>query len=154
MRSYLYQDLKAYRERPDPAAKAALAARFDALVDQKTSYPTSIGNVLKEMRDHKADLLRVLERPEVPLHNNGTASIIRGYVKTRKSSGGTRSEAGRRSRDTFTSLKKTCRKLGVSFWAYLCDRVRGLGKIPRLAELIRERTAEASPAGLGAAVPG
>jgi transposase IS66 family protein len=150
----LYQDLKAYRARPDPAAGAGLAARFDALVEQKTDYPTTIGNALKAMRDHKADLLRVLERPDVPLHNNGTESIIRGYVKTRKISGGTRSTAGRRSRDTFASLKKTCRKLGVRFWAYLCDRVRGLGAIPRLADLIRQRAAEAPPAGPGAAVPG
>jgi Transposase IS66 family len=138
----LYQDLKAYRQQPDPAQKPALEARFDLLVGQQTDYPTSIGNALKEMRDHKADLLRVLERPEVPLHNNGTESIIRGYVKTRKISGGTRSDAGRRCRDTFASLKKTCRKLGVSFWAYLQDRLRGLGIIPRLAALIRQRAQE------------
>lgn len=149
----LYQDLKAYRQRPDPAQKKALAARFDLLVGQKTDYPTSIGNVLKEMRAHKADLLRVLERPEVPLHNNGTESIIRGYVKTRKISGSTRSAAGRRCRDTFASLKKTCRKLGVSFWSYLQDRLRGLGAIPRLAEMIRQRAAETSGAGLEKAVP-
>jgi len=101
----LYQDLKAYRARPDPAAKAGLEARFDALVEQPTDYPSSIGSALKEMRAHKADLLRVLQRPEVPLHNNGTESIIRGYVKTRTVSGGTRSTAGRRSRDTLASLK-------------------------------------------------
>jgi hypothetical protein len=149
----LYKDLKAYRTRPDATAKATLEARFDAFVGQKTDYPTSIGNVLKEMRDHKADLLRVLDRPEVPLHNNGTESIIRGYVKTRKISGSTRSEAGRRCRDTFASLKKTCRKLGVSFWAFLCDRLRDLGKIPRLGVLIHQRAAEVSSAGLGEAVP-
>jgi hypothetical protein len=138
----LYKDLKAYQARPDAAQKASLESRFDALVGQQTDYPTSIGSALKEMRAHKADLLRVLERPEVPLHNNGTESIIRGYVKTRKISGSTRSDAGRRCRDTFASLKKTCRKLGIGFWIYLCDRIRGLGQIPRLAELIRQRAAE------------
>jgi hypothetical protein len=149
----LYQQLKAYQAHPDPRDKAALEARFDALVGQKTDYPTSIGSALKEMRDHKADLLRVLECPEVPLHNNGTESIIRGYVKTRKISGSTRSAAGRRCRDTFASLKKTCRKLGVSFWDYLKDRLGGLGRIPRLAALIRERAAEGSAAGIAEAVP-
>jgi len=148
----LYQDLKAYRAQPQEAAKTALEARFDAFVGQETAYPTSIGNVLKEMGSHKADLLRVLDRPEVPLHNNGTESIIRGYVKTRKISGSTRSEAGRRCRDTFASLKKTCRKLGVSFWAYLGDRLRGLGQIARLADRIRER-AGAATVSPGAAVP-
>ena len=138
----LYQDLRAYREQPQQAQGPGLESRFDALVNQRTVYP-SINGVLKEMRDHKADLLRVLERPEVPLHNNGMESDIREYVKRRKISGGTRSDAGRRCRDTFASLKKTCRKLGVRFWAYLQDRVRGLGVIPRLAALIRQKAQEA-----------
>jgi len=149
----LYKELKAYRDKPEPAVKVVLEARFDALVDYKTNYPSSIGTVLKEMREHKADLLRVLERPEVPLHNNGTELIIRGYVKTRKISGSTRSEAGRRCRDTFASLKKTCRKLGMSFWAYLCDRVRGLGQIPRLAEVIRQKAEETAAGKALAASP-
>jgi len=113
------------------------------LVKQRTDYP-SINNVLKEMAEHQADLLRVLERPEVPLHNNGIESDIREYVKKRKISGSTRSDAGRRCRDTFASLKKTCRKLGVKFWEYLQDRLLGLGNIPRLAEMIRRRAAEAA----------
>jgi hypothetical protein len=149
----LYKDLKAYRKTPGPVAKATLEARFDALVNQKTNFPGSIGTVLKEMREHKADLLRVLERPEVPLHNNGMESDIRGYVKTRKISGSTRSEAGRRCRDTFASLKKTCRKLGVSFWAYLCDRVRGLGQVPRLVEVIRQQAQEMAACKAPAATP-
>jgi hypothetical protein len=147
----LYRELKAYREQPDAAQKPILEARFDALCAQRTGYP-SIDNVFKEMREHKADLLRVLERPEVPLHNNAEESDIREYVKKRKISGGTRSDEGRRCRDTFISLKKTCRKLGVCFWEYVQDRVRGLGKIPRLADLIRGRAKE-SQAPQGQAVP-
>jgi hypothetical protein len=139
----LYQDLKAYREQPQQTQRPVLAARFDALVEQRTGYP-SIDGVLKEMREHQADLLRVLERPEVPLHTNAVESDIREYVKRRKVSGGTRSAAGRRCRDTFASLKKTCRKLGVRFWDYLQDRVRGLGRIPCLADLIRQRAREAA----------
>jgi hypothetical protein len=137
----LYQDLKAYREHPKAAQRPALEARFDALVAQRTSYP-SINGVLKEMREHKADLLRTLERPEIPLHNNGSESDIREYAKRRKVSGGTRSDAGRRCRDTFASLKKTCRKLGVRFWTYLQDRLRGLGQVPRLADVIRDKAGQ------------
>jgi hypothetical protein len=147
----LYKELKSYREQPDAAQKPILEARFEALCEQRTGYP-SINNVLKEMRDHKADLLRVLERPEVPLHNNAEESDIREYVKKRKISGGTRSDEGRRCRDTFISLKKTCRKLGVCFWEYVQDRVRGLAKIPRLADLIRGRAKE-SQTPEGQAVP-
>jgi len=136
-----YQELKAYKQQPDAARKPVLEARFDALFEHRTNYP-SINAVFQDIREHKADLLRVLERPEVPLHNNGEESDIREYVKRRKISGGTRSDEGRRCRDTFTSLKKTCRKLGVNFWNYLLDRVRGLGQISRLPDLIRQRAAE------------
>ena len=85
---------------------------------------------------NKAELLLVLERPEIPLHNNLSENDIREYVKRRKVSGSTRSELGRRCRDTFTSLKKTCRKLGVSFWDYLLDRLSKSQEIPPLQDLI------------------
>jgi hypothetical protein len=68
---------------------------------------------LKRIHSNKTELLMVLERPDIPLHNNSAENAIRDYVKKRKISGSTRSEAGRRCRDTFTSLKKTCRKLGA-----------------------------------------
>ncbi len=54
-------------------------------------------------------------------------------------SGSTRSDNGRRCRDTFASLKKTCRKLGVSFWEYLTDRVGGKNLIPTLGKLIAQK---------------
>jgi hypothetical protein len=137
----LYQDLKGYRQQPEPSQRPALEARFDALCTQRAGFP-SIDGVLKGMRAHRASLLRVLDRPEIPLHTNLSESHLRDYVKKRKISGGTRSELGRQARDTFASLKKTCRELGVNFWAYLQDRVRDVGEIPRLAELIRRRAEE------------
>jgi uncharacterized coiled-coil protein SlyX len=148
----LYQDLKAYRHQPEPSRRRDLEARFDALCGQQTGFP-SIDGVLKGMRGHRRALLRVLERPEVPLHTNRSESHLRDYVKKRKISGGTRSELGRQARDTFASLKKTCRELGVNFWAYLQDRVRGVGQIPRLAELIRREAEESRARKAGAALP-
>jgi len=140
----LYQDLKGYRQQPERSRRKDLEARFDALCAQRTGFP-SIDGVLKGMSAHRAALLRVLEHPEVPLHTNLSEGHLRDYVKKRKISGGTRSEPGRQARDTFASLKKTCRELGVNFWAYLQDRARGMSQIPRLAELIR-RKAEETPA--------
>lgn len=148
----LYKDLQAYRAKPDPTQKTVLEACFDTLCEQKTVYP-SINNVLKEMRQHKADLLRVLQCPAVPLHNNGTESIIRVYVQKRKISGSTRSAAGRRCRDTFVSLMKTCRKLGISFWQYLQDRLRRRNQVGWLAETIRQRATAARAARNVSAVP-
>jgi len=57
----------------------------------------------------------------------------------RKISAGTRSDLGRRCRDTFLSLKTTCRKLGHRFWSYLLDRLQGVSNIPQLPDLIRKR---------------
>lgn len=147
-----YQDLKGYRWHPEPSRRPGLEARFDAVCGQRTGFP-SVDGVLKEMRAHRAALLRVLEHPEVPLHTNLSERHLRDYVKKRKVSGGTRSESGRRARDTFASLKKTCRELGVNFWAYLQDRVRGIGRIPRLAELIRRKAKETAARKAVAALP-
>ena len=62
---------------------------------------------------------------------------IRDYVKKRKISGSTRSDEGRRARDTFASLKKTCKKLKISFLNYLKDRLLGSGNIPRLGKSVQ-----------------
>ena len=149
----LYRDLKAYQQQPEPAQRPVLEARFDAMCAQRTGFP-SVDGVLQGMSEHRSDLLRVLECPEVPLHNNLSESHVRDYVKKRKISGSTRSEAGRAARDTFASLKKTCRRLGVNFWEFLQDRVRGRGELPRLAALIRQKGEETAARKAGAALPG
>ena len=147
-----YQELKVYRLEPKEAQRPILEGRFDELCANRTNFP-SVDAVLKGMNENRADLLRVLERPEVPLHNNLSEGHMRDYVKKRKISGSTRSESGRRARDTFASLKKTCRRLGVNFWEYLQDRLRGRGRIPSLAELIRRKGQEMWPS-KGSAVLG
>ena len=76
----LYKDLKVNQHDPLASHNPLLETRFDRLCDQRTRYP-NIDGVLKDMREHKADLLRVLERPEVPLHNNAAESDIRECVK-------------------------------------------------------------------------
>jgi hypothetical protein len=134
----LYRDLKAYKQAPDEQKKSELDTRFNELFTTQT-HSESLNNALQRIDANKAELLLVLERPEIPLHNNLSENAIREYVKRRKISGSTRSEAGRRCRDTFTSLKKTCRKLEVSFWQYLLDRLGRKGTIPRLSALIRQR---------------
>ncbi|MGB5617281.1 MAG: transposase [Desulfobacterales bacterium] len=133
----LYEGLKAYKQNPKSKDKKRLNDMFDDIFMQTTSSAV-LNLALKRIYNNKSELLLVLERPDIPLHNNGAENAIREYVKKRKISGGTRSDTGRTCRDTFTSLKKTCRKLGVSFWQYLKDRIEKTGFIPDLSELIRE----------------
>ena len=137
----LYADLKAYKIEPTMAHKEELQARFDSLFTQKTRFET-LNQLLKRIYRNKSELLLVLDYPDVPLHTNGSEGDIRDYVKKKKVSGGTRSDRGQRSRDTFASLKKTCRKLGISFWDYLFDRVSGANHIPLLPEIVSQRLAD------------
>jgi hypothetical protein len=134
----LYRELKAYRKAPSAEKKVALERRFDEIFTTPTCFAT-LNQALRRLYNNKAELLLVLDRPDIPLHNNTSERDIREYVKKRKISGSTRSEFGRRCRDTFSSLKKTCRKLCVSFWLFLKDRLCGTGVIPPLPELIRRR---------------
>lgn len=141
----LYADLKAYKRQPDVTRIGEFESRFTAIFTQRTAYAT-LDQTLKRLHRHKDELLLVLRRPDIPLHTNGSETDIRDFVKKRKVSGGTRSDLGRQCRDTFASLKKTCRKLGVSFWQYLIDRVSHLHVIPPLPMLIRIASARtASP---------
>lgn len=136
-----YKELKAYKANPQLSEALRLDAAFDDIFKAKTSS-ASLNNALKRIYNNKSELLLVLNHPEIPLHNNLSENGIREYVKKRKISGGTRSEAGRRSRDTFATLKKTCRKLKITFWQYLKDRLDKTNLIPRLAELIRNRSVQ------------
>ena len=72
----------------------------------------------------------------MPLNTNSSEQDVRDPVTIRKISGSTRSEDGRRCRDTFLSLKKTCQKNAISFWAYLGDRLgittHGIAHLPDL----------------------
>lgn len=139
-----YAQLKHYKREPDKTQQETLRERFEEIFTQKTSYAT-LNQALKRIHHNKAELLVVLDRPEIPLHTNGSETDIRDYVKKRKVSGGTRSDEGRRCRDTFASLKKTCRKLDISFWHYLTDRL-GIGEhcIAPLPNIITERAAIAA----------
>jgi hypothetical protein len=138
---WLYRDLKLYRADPSSRAKAGLKARFDRLFGRTTGF-ADLDAALARLKRRKAELLVALERPEVPLNTNSSEQDVRDPVTLRKISGGTRSEDGRRCRDTFLSLKKTCQKNAISFWAYLGDRLgitaHGIAHLP---DLIRQRAA-------------
>ena len=139
----LYHGLKKYKMDPRRHQKEVLSQEFDRVFTMKTSS-AALDDLINRTRENKEKLLRVLDYPHIPLHNNDSERDIREYVKRRKISGSTRSAAGRRARDTFTSLKKTCRKLKISFWQYLQDRVSGLNRIPSLAVIIEERSRRAA----------
>lgn len=135
---WLYSDLKPYKLDPTPKRARALRTRFDRIFTKKTGF-ILLDRQLRRLHRQKPDLLRVLDRPEIPLHTNGSENDIRSWVTKRAISGGTVSEAGKAARDTMLGLLKTCRKLDVSFYQFLGDRfgVQGAPSVPSLPDLVR-----------------
>ena len=137
----LYQDLKSYKEVSSLAQKrrkAKMEKRFDELCQPVENF-AALNSFFEDLIKKKKEMLRVLEFPSTSLHNNATEKEIREYAKRRKISGSTRSDKGQKSRDVFTSLKKTCTKLGVNFWDYLMDRIKGENKIPPLVDILKSK---------------
>ena len=135
---WFYADLKAYKRNPDPKRARMMRARFDRIFTRKTGY-IMLDRQLARLHRNKHELLRVLDRPEIPLHTNGSENDIRTVVTKRKISGGTVSEPGKIARDTMLGLMKTCAKLGVSYYRFLGDRfaVTGAASVPSLPRLVK-----------------
>lgn len=140
-----YRELRAYQEEPTPEEAQRLSAEFDRVFGERTGYELLDERIAKT-QGKKRELLAVLEHPEVPLHNNAAELAARRRVRKRDVSFGPRSEAGRRAWDTLQTLAETARKLGISFYHWLGDRVSEAHAMPSLAEEIDARAASLNPA--------
>jgi hypothetical protein len=136
-----YASLKAYQCKPTKRRSNALRARFDRIFLHRTGFAT-LDRLLARLQANKAELLMVLDRPEIPLHTNGSENDIRCHITRRKISAGTRSDVGRDCRDAFLSLAKTCDKLGIAVWDYLGSRLKVAGHVltEPLDHYVRART--------------
>jgi hypothetical protein len=133
---WLYRRLKDYKLAPSPEQASLLRSQFDRIFKRRTGYAT-LDRLLKRLLGRKEELLRVLERPEIPLNTNASENDIRAFVTKRKISGGTVSEKGRQARDVMLGLAKTCKKLKIPFFDYLGSRLGIPGTaIPHLATLV------------------
>ena len=133
-----YDQLLAYREHPTPADQARLESEFDELFATVTGYE-ALDERIAKTQAKKRWLLMVLEHPEIPLHNNPAELGARKWVRKRKTSSGTRTEDGTKARDTFMTLVATAKKLDVSFYEYIYDRVSRAYTMPSLADLITKQ---------------
>ncbi len=131
-----YRQLKAFKLAPNAERAAELSTRFDRIFKRRTGYAT-LDRLLKRLLANKPELLRVLERPQIPLNANASENDIRIVVTKRKISGGTVSEKGRTARDVMLGLAKTCAKLKISFFDYLGARLGIPGPhVPTIESLI------------------
>lgn len=108
---------------------------FDQLFDRTTGYD-DLDHRLALTRAKKRELLTVLDFPQVPLHNNQAERDLREVVVKRKISSGPRGPDGAQAWEVYFTLLLTCRRQGVNFYDYLCDRIAQAQQMPALAELI------------------
>jgi len=135
---WFYGSLKEYKLAPSPQQAQVLRARFDRIFKRSATGYVMLDRLLRRLFRHKDALLRVLDRPEIPLNTNASENDIRAFVTKRKISGGTVSPNGRDARDIMLGLAKTCMKLKLSFYDFLGSRLGLPGtQIPHLAELVR-----------------
>lgn len=134
-----YTELLKYQREPAPEKKVGLENQFDELFITLTGYEDLDDRIAKTLAK-KAELLRVLEQPQLPLHNNASELGARVQARVRDVSFQTRSEEGTKIKDTFLTINQTAKKLGVSFYEYVYDRVAGKFEMPSLADLITQKS--------------
>jgi hypothetical protein len=136
-----YDQLLAYRENPTAKERKRLENQFDTLFATETGYHDLDQRIIKT-RAKKTSLLLVLQHPELPLHNNASELAVRQRVRKRDVSFGPRTQLGLQAWDTFMTLADTARKLGISFYAYIRDRISATNQIPPMATLVTKRAHE------------
>jgi hypothetical protein len=134
-----YADLKAWRRDPCPRRAAAPRARLDRIFQRRAGH-VALGRLPARSHRRRHELLRVLERPEIPLRADGSESDLRARATERRISGGAMSEAGRTARDALLGLMKTCARHGVSPFRHPGGRlgIPGAPKIPPRPDLVRQ----------------
>jgi hypothetical protein len=118
-----------------------LSAEFDKLFSSKTKYQ-ALDERIAKTKANKAQLLLVLEYPELPLHNNDAELGARAQVRKRDISLHTMTKDGTKANDTFMTIVQTAKKLGVSSYKYIHDRVSKSFCMPSLSALIEEKKIE------------
>lgn len=139
-----YDKLQRYRASPAPQQAAVLSREFDTLFSTTTGYQ-ALDRRIAKTKAKKDKLLMVLRHPEIPLHNNPAELGARRRVRKRVVSFGPRTADGVAAWDTFMTLAATAKKLGISFFAYVYDRVAGVNALPALADIIKHRSPASHP---------
>jgi len=134
-----YRKLRDYRSKPSQKEALILEETFDNLFDTVTGYD-DLDKRIAKTKNKKERLLMVLKYPEIPLHNNSAELGARRRVRKRDISFGPRTNDGVESWDTFMTLVATAKKLGISFYDYVFDRVSEAHNIPSLAEIIEQKS--------------
>jgi len=133
-----YAKLSEFKIEPDVELAEQLAAEFDQLFSTETKYE-QLDERISKTREKKESLLLVLTMSEIPLHNNAAELAARAKVRKRDVSLQTVTDKGTKANDTFMTIVQTAKKLGVSAYDYIFDRVSNTFEMLSLAQLIKEK---------------
>lgn len=136
-----YRELLQYKKDPTPEESEELSAEFDQIFSTRTNYK-ALDDRIAKTKAKKSELLKVLKYPELPLHNNDAELGARGQVRKRDVSLHTMTDEGTRANDTFSTIVQTAKKLGVSVYDYIHDRVSKNFNMTSLAELIKVKKSQ------------
>jgi uncharacterized small protein (DUF1192 family) len=131
----LYKKMKRFKCNPCEDKRKKIREEFERICDIKTCFE-EIDEQLERTKKLKSKLLLFLRYPQLPLHNNLSENDLRERVIKRKISLQNRSIQGLKAWDLMLSLASTCRKIGLSFWRYLEDRISKRESIPYLGKLV------------------
>jgi hypothetical protein len=131
-----YRKLFNYTQHPDPEYAASLSADFDDLFSKTTGY-YDLDDRIAKTRAKKDNLLIVLKHPEIPLHNNRSENGARVEKRRADVSLQTKTDEGTKAKDTMMTIAESCKKLGVSTYQFIHDRISRTFDLPSLAELIK-----------------
>ena len=137
-----YEKLLSFKElspEEQQQQKIPLEQEFDQIFTQQTDY-FELNDRIEKSYAKKDKLLRVLNFPDLPLHNNAAELAVRRKVRKRDISLHTISPKGTKAQDAFMSVVETAAKLGVSALDYLKDRITGKCQMSSLSEVISENT--------------
>ena len=133
-----YQELLEYTEAPTEDKKNKLNKDFDILFTPNTGYE-QLDKRISLTRNKKDALLLPLEFTFLPLENNDAENAAQHQARLRDIHLQTKNEKGTRAKDTFATIIKTARKLGVNLFDYFYDRISCAFKMKSLADIILEK---------------
>ena len=135
-----YRKLVAYKKAPSSKQSKLLIKEFDVLFSTKTGYD-DLDKRIEKNKTKKGELLVVLKHPEVPLHNNLSENGARVEKRRQDVSLQTKTDEGTKAKDTMMSIVETCKKLGISGYKFIHDRINKKFVMPSLAEMIKAKAA-------------
>lgn len=135
-----YRKLAFYKSNPSDEQATILGIEFDHLFSTKTAYD-ELNARIEKTKNQKEEFLVVLKHPEVPLHNNTSESGAKVEKRRQDISFQTITKEGTRAKDTMMSIVETCKKLKISAYKFIHDRIKGSNKFPSLAKMIKAKAA-------------